>query len=416
MAVFSGLPPETIVEIFSYLSCPDLASTARVSHYFNLISQPLLYTTLVLRKIPEPGAGRSSPALGILLRTLLTPGCKTLASYVRSLYLEWDTGEVEFPSMSSTASIDLMTTMASRLNIRAPLKSHTTQLMLLLDLFPRLQSLHLSPPNNFLFTRHLQSSLATGTLPLGLQSLRQIICTPSHDSSDVSSKTLLQYMQLPHVRYLEVPSVNWYTRSLSTLTSAVASSRVTHLRFSYAEIPSWSLAYILCVPIALTHFSYSAVSGGNFNLPRFMAALEPLKKSLKVLHLDFGDVDLTTSDDEEEFLLPYEEGSLREWSALTTLSCSLMPLLGKGQLDGSPRLVDVLPVGLRELEILQDSHWWVSEEVDQVVEMLQSKESVVPQLEKVAVVMEWGTVTVPERLVVACEAAGVKFVDEPFCW
>lgn len=148
-----------------------------------------------------------------------------------------------------------------------------------------------------------------------------------------------------------------------------------------------------------------------------MAALEPLKKSLQVLHLDFGDVGLTTSDEEEEFSLPYNEGSLKDWPVLRTLSCSLMPLLGKGQLDGSPRLADVLPVSLRELEILQDSHWWVSEEADQVVEMLGLKEGVVPHLEKVAVVMEWGkSERVLERLVAACKAAGVSFVDESFCW
>lgn len=148
-----------------------------------------------------------------------------------------------------------------------------------------------------------------------------------------------------------------------------------------------------------------------------MTALEPLKKSVRVLHLDFGEVDSTTSDEGQGFPLPYNEGSLREWSVLTTLSCSLAPLLGKGQMDGSPRLADVLPMGLRELEILQDSYWLVGEAVNHVVELLVRKEPVVPRLERVAVEMEdWMSKWVVEKLVVACETAGVSLVDESFCW
>lgn len=145
-----------------------------------------------------------------------------------------------------------------------------------------------------------------------------------------------------------------------------------------------------------------------------MAALVPLQPSLQYLHLDFGNIDLDTGD---EPVLVYDEGSLREWPVLRTLSCSLMPLLGKGQLHGSPRLVSVLPPSLRELEILEDSYWHAPEKAEQVVEMLAEKQWAVPYLEKIAVVMESGnTQSVRDKMVVACEAAGVRFVEDSFCW
>lgn len=417
MANFTGLPYETIGEILTHLSSPDLASTARVSHRLHLISQPLLYTTPCLSKNPVAAAGQPSRALGIFLRTLLTPGNEKLASRVRFLQFDTDPIALKLCSANSTDSIAPITTVASKPDMHSLPKSQGSQFMLLLDLLPGLQTLHLTSPKNGSYVGQLHLNLPAGPLPLGLQSIREIICRPALTSRVASITTLLQLMALPRIRYISIPSLAPCTRSITALKSAAGTSHVTRLRVSHGEIPSWWLASILRVPIALTHFSYSAASHGDFNLPSFMTALEPLKKSMRVLHLDFGKVDSTTSDEGQGFPLPYNEGSLREWSVLTTLSCSLAPLLGKGQMDGSPRLADVLPMGLRELEILLDSYWLVAEAVNHVVELLERKESVVPRLERVAVEMEdWMSKRVVEKLVVACEPAGVSLVDESFCW
>lgn len=291
--------------------------------------------------------------------------------------------------------------------------------MLLLDLLPGLQVLHLNPPlGRSSFTRLWHD---TATVPRGLESLREFHCPPlpetDSDTSDgISPSTLLLFMKLPHIHRIEIPSVDRHYIPVNPLVAAAATSRVTHLRLSHALTSAWTLTSVLRVPIALTHFSFSAVSDSNVNLPAIMGALVHIRQSLRCLHLDFRDAALT-SDDEGEWWVPHEEGSLRHWPVLRTLSCSLMPLLGKGQLDEAVHLVDVLPVSLRELEVLQDWHWRVSEEVDEVVEMLERKEYVVPQLEKLAVVMVWGrNEGLVQRLVAACELAGVSLVEESFSW
>lgn len=415
MASFSSLAYETIVEIVSLLACPDLASIGRVSHCLHDISQPMLYRAPCLSKTPMPGTGQYTPALAILLQTLLTPGNENLASLVRTLQLDWDDPDVKPASASvfSTESIALITSMASKLDLCYPLKSHSSQFMLLLDLLPHLESLHLTPPNTGSFTRRLRKRLITGRLPLGLQSVREIICPPAPAGTDLSTSTLLQFMQFPRVRSITFPCLAWTTPGIHldpALESAIATSLVTRLCFSHGSMYPPLLKSFLLVPIALTHFSYTSGPDRYSDLPLFLAALEPLKNSLRLLYLDFAAVGERTMT---PFLpLSHTEVPLREFPVLTTLSCSLLPLLRKKHVDQCPRLVDVLPVGLKELQILPDSFWSVSEEVDHLVEMLQCKKSMVPQLERLA----WGKTEGAAMLGMACEAAGVELVDESFCW
>lgn len=68
--------------------------------------------------------------------------------------------------------------------------------------------------------------------------------------------------------------------------------------------------------------------------------------------------------------------------------------------------MDVLPVGLRELEILDDRCWTMEQAVHQVVVLLQGKEGVVPRLEVVAVYRRYDEGK--EMLMAAAEAAGVR--------
>lgn len=197
--------------------------------------------------------------------------------------------------------------------------------------------------------------------------------------------------------------------------AAAASSAVTHMRFSWPNMSHSVLSQVLLVPIALTHFSYTALTGRGFDIQSFVAAITPLRVSLRSLHFDFSDVALMTGydddgDDDEEFQKPHYEVSLRDWPLLQTLSCSLMPLL---QLYDSPRLMNLLPVGLRELEVLRSSDWLIDEEAEHILEMLGQKQWAVPRLEKLVVDPKWrGGEDVRHTLKVACETAGVRFVEE----
>lgn len=83
--------------------------------------------------------------------------------------------------------------------------------------------------------------------------------------------------------------------------------------------------------------------------------------------------------------VPGDAGSLREWTVLTTLRCGLTTLLGAGPRDGQLRLVDVLPVSIRDLQILHDRFWSKAECGGQVEELLRWKWEQVPVLERVDV-------------------------------
>lgn len=89
-----------------------------------------------------------------------------------------------------------------------------------------------------------------------------------------------------------------------------------------------------------------------------------------------------------------------------------MLLLGRGLRADTPSLADVLPAGLRELEILRDRYWTVAEEVDQVVELLARKEAMVPVLEKLGMQMTTGRVMrSQDTLRGACVGAAVALVN-----
>lgn len=407
MAVLTDLPYEIMVEFLSLLSCADLSSTIRVSRRFHDVSQPLLYTGPCLTK-KQHTTPRVSGTIGIFLQTLLTPGREALGSYVRSLRLELDDTEPVFEYPDDT--VVRITAIARKLGINNPLSTQGPQLMIILDLLPRLHTLHISPPT----ARFFEPATA---LPRGLQSLIEIHYIGTATTDFVKPKRILAPLQLPSIRRIHVPSISQYNLPADALTAATGTSRITHLCFSRAVVSPSVLRFVLRVPIALTHFSYTAASRCSFSLPRFMRALAPLRASLVHLHLDFCGTSLARSDGGDVFRLPYADGSLREWAVLQTLRCSLVPLLGRMRFVASPRLVDVLPPGLKQLQVLPDWKWGVQDVVQEVGEVLARKKELVPCLEKVAVVMECGgTRRAVDTVMAACDAAGVGFVEESFCW
>lgn len=157
------------------------------------------------------------------------------------------------------------------------------------------------------------------------------------------------------------------------------------------------------------------MSDTNRPLPAFMKTIAILRSTLRNLKLDFAG---EPPFEDEEFELPFPEGSLRDWPVLQVLRCSLVPLLGRGVTEESARLVDVLPPGLRELEVLRDWRWGEDEAVRQVVEVLGKKKDAVPGLVKVAVFGAGGSGGEGgvQELVRACDRAGVCFVQELAGW
>lgn len=219
-------------------------------------------------------------------------------------------------------------------------------------------------------------------------------------------------MSLPSIRIIEVHIDTADDTYLSTSKSN-ATSAVTDLRISYEGAIFWSFHTILKIPRALERFSCTVASDEGFYLPTLGNSLEPLRNSLQSLRLDFTQVDETYISEDDDDPVTCAISSLRNWPVLRTVVTSLMPLLGMGPWPNSPRLVDVLPVGIRELEILGDCYWSPAEVVREVLEMLGKKAMMVPALEKLAVLtarrMKLETM---ERLRVACEAAGVTLVED----
>lgn len=67
---------------------------------------------------------------------------------------------------------------------------------------------------------------------------------------------------------------------------------------------------------------------------------------------------------------PNTIGSLRGWPVLTTLRCSLTLLLRQGPDVATAPLVDVLPLGIGELEIEGDQHWSCAAAVRQIEDLV----------------------------------------------
>lgn len=112
--------------------------------------------------------------------------------------------------------------------------------------------------------------------------------------------------------------------------------------------------------------------------------------------------------------------SLVEWTALRTLSCSLVALMGVWTAERVGELARFLPRGLIELEVVGDCHWGYAAAVEELVGLVMWKDVLVPCLEKVAVRAQKRVVRAMaqpgmdgearEMLRSACKAAGVTGV------
>lgn len=109
--------------------------------------------------------------------------------------------------------------------------------------------------------------------------------------------------------------------------------------------------------------------------------------------------------------------SFRNWPVLHTLSCSMEQLLGPMYASSHIYLLQMLPRGLRGLQLLPDQSWPYDTTVGQVVNLLRQKPGV-PVLERISL---GGWPVQPdyarEWLREGCESAGVRIVEsDSFEW
>lgn len=402
MATTVHIPNEIFVEIFSRLRCQELARVSLISRRLHSVSQPLLYLEPEL--YDQEGY---TPSLQAFLRTLLTPGSEPLTTHVRRLTISWKDRQIEpfdheYPSFRAAAS---------RFGLRYWPLSADTQVMILLHLLPRLECLLLLPPQNTIWFRNfvqLYGQLQpTMTIPIGLHTLREFRC--DFDSC-VRPKTLVALLMLPNLRTIAIPvcgDIEVQFRGSSGIP--YGTSAVTKLEFPFARMPNTALMRILQIPHALTHFSYRAkgISGANISLINFEMALQPLKASLQTLVLDFSRLIPSRTRGTNE---GGPTAGFLDWPALRSVSCSLIPLLGKGLAQDSPRrLADVLPTGIRTLRILADKYWSATEAAQELLVLLEQKVSFVPGLESVGL-WEHGEL-VEERVRELCQTAGIQIFE-----
>lgn len=379
------------MDIFSGLDCFDLARVSRVSCHLNTVVEPLLYQDVSL--------GTRRPSLHVFqlfLRTVLSR--PVLARYVRLLTLSWETPPS--PPDARTANKPL-SAAAARVGLRYPLHSQGAEIALLLHLLPRLQTLDLSPPAYFDVLDDFLTSqpyLPRAALAPGLQSLRTIHYR-SAGCVAVDIATLLALLTLPALRTLDIGFVDLEAAEAPpTAAMAVSSSRVTDLRFGFDDANAALLAQVLRIPQALTRLSFEQLGRGD----GFSGALGAVRRSLEYLVVRLeGDETV---------------GSLRGWSVLRHVRCSMAALVGASR-DGDV-LAGVLPLAIEGLWV-EVGAGWLFAEVLRVVERLVGVKCVygLVRLEVVVVEREWAQRgTGVERVREACEAAGVKLVVRDVGW
>lgn len=423
------LPQEISAEILSYLPRQDLISTCLVSRYMLIVSQPLLYGAPDLKDNDK----EIQPSIELLLQTLLSPGGDTLASYVHSLSMCWDQWnqchieDVTAGKRKHPRDIPGLAAAGMRLGIYDHLDIRDAQMAVLLDILPQLNILNIdlkswtdAPFSEFIKPHNV--SVSTDALPPGLRQLREFHCGCTRSHSGVDPEILLTFLSLPCIRKVDVAITKLSRLDFDAGAAAAGTSTVTDLRLQQADrckdraslhSPLF-LTCILKIPVALTHLALTFIKPpGEMHI---RDALQHLQGTLQSLDLRIPD-------------LTPPLGSFQGWASLTSLTCSLVVLLGSESQPNPPCLVDMLPSSLRELQILRHAHWtfangperdWSLEaEVDQEMDVVRRKKAVVPLLQKMAVVLRRevrkGTTgprrerLVQHRLRVACAAAGVNF-------
>lgn len=454
MASLNHLPIEILRNILLSLTSRDLIRASRVSRTLQAVAESLIYKSFCL----------SPNRLCRLIDTLLTPWRAVIGTYVFELTLgsnhfqffldsvgheergsldndservQDERGEADSrderrarncgsPDGMNTCLANIqcipllhqqtspanpprdnerLTAAASRFGLDAEFT--LTPFLLLLHLLPNLMSLTITfPPGEFRFMEELQS-IPVSKLPVGLRSLRHF----TSRQQGVSPSILCTLLQLPlistiNVHIFEAPNKDpdensfpvdnlWWTAD-EFLSVASGTSTVTTLKLDCNSLCADALSHILSIPRALQILSYESDPPFRVSLA-LSHALIPHQNSLR---------ELTLECDVESNI-----GSLHHWPKLYSVTCSLKTLLGGPA--SSVGLEDILPRGIKMLDILYDDKWSKREAVDLVLRLLSRKKAMMPRLKTIGVrrddekeVKDWN------RLELACLEAGVELLDD----
>lgn len=425
MAALDKLPCEIMVEILSLLPTGDLACIALVSRQLHDLALPFLYRAPSLLSY---GARTYRQGLDIFLWTILTPGRETLATHVRTLTFNWYIPRAG-PTGLCPSEHTLIGPAALRFGLRRTTHGRAAKFVLLIHLLPNLQVLHISCPvqhssfTNFMDARYAALGHPT-TAPPVLQSLLEFHSAYDEMRRGITHKTLMVLLALPCIQRIQTCITPTESSYMDSVTGRAASSPLTHLRIWDPTASPFYLLSALSVPSALTHFSYSTTRYRyQFNLGVFWAAMRPLARTVVSLRLE---VLLIGPEDGQVSRIQMSGAtwSLVDWTALRTLSCSLVALMGERTAERVGGLARFLPRGVRELEVVGDPHWGYGAVVEEVVGLVTWKDALVPCLEKVAVRAQQRVVGARARaqpradngeargkLRGACKAAGVTIVE-----
>lgn len=374
MLELEDLADEIFLEIFSHLLSPECARVCLLSRRLGSLAQYILYRTPSVVRLEY-----DSPSLELFLRTILAR--PLLAGFVRHLEFDGDSfwrEQVLTPSDSA-----LFTSAARRLELPYSMQRSDHQFQLLLHLLPNLKAIDITRDEADQFDQFVGNYVLhdrTRPLPVGFRSLRHV-----HFSwgmrVGLTPQMLMNLFRLPSIRTISVHIQSLFIPALCTTFS----SPVTQLTLRSGSISILSLADILRIPRALTHLSLVDwdLAGSIFHGPTLGRVLQCVSSTLKHLQLsacDYMDMGPPLLDDWQ----PNTIGSLRYWPVLTTLRCSLTPLLGQGPETATARLVDVLPLGIRALEIEADQHWSCAAAWHQIADLVDQKD--ICELENLAVI------------------------------
>lgn len=277
-------------------------------------------------------------------------------------------GQDESDSTSVTGAV---VAVLSRLSDLRTLEVHT------FDRTAEDEEVQLQPADEPFMARllHLISSS-----PLGfgrvLETARILVPHPEDDPADemdyyVYPSSLLPLFGLPSVRRIEAHRVDDGGEPVP-LTPGVTCQTLRELRLVRCQLTEESIGRVLAAAPGLTAVRYDLVLdaehvSGWFDLGKVRASLDGLRGSLEDLSLALNLWSSTAIDCSEKGPWGVRGllGSLREFGRLTRLSVSLPVLLG-WHVEGSGKLADVLPAGIRSLTVTNEMFFWWQYEWDGV--------------------------------------------------
>lgn len=221
------------------------------------------------------------------------------------------------------------------------------------------------------FTARLMT-LMTSPPPSGfgrvLETARILVPLPENDLEDemdyyVYPSSLLPLFGLPSIRRIEAHRVDDGGESIK-VSPIVISQTLKELRLVRCQLTEESLDLVLDAGPNLTTLHCDLVLdaehvSGWFDLGKVRASLDGLEGSLEDLSLALNLWSSTAIDCGETgpWGIRGSLGSLRDFGRLTRLCVSLPVLLG-WRVEGSGKLADVLPAGIRSLTITNEMFFW----------------------------------------------------------